>query len=182
MKRKLLMVLIPMASLMYAQENASGQKSFFGVQAGLFGVNVYNEYSIKENFILRTDIDFSPSIWGGDLYTKTGFAVAPELRVSPKWYYNLEKRKADSKNTAYNAANYLAAKIGFVPDFLVISNVDGIKVNPMISFVPTWGLRRNFAEHFNYELQLGLGVGKILKSGYDIQAVPNLSFKIGYDF
>jgi len=69
-----------------------------------------------------------------------------------------------------------------VPDFVLISNADGIKVNPMISFVPTWGLRRNFAQNFNYELQLGLGVGKILKSGYDIQAVPNLSFKIGYDF
>lgn len=36
--------------------------------------------------------------------------------------------------------------------------------------------------NFNYELQLGLGVGKILKSDYQLQVVPNLSFRIGYDF
>ena len=44
------------------------------------------------------------------------------------------------------------------------------------------GLRKNFVKNFNYEFQVGLGVGKILKPGYDIQAVPNLSFRIGYDF
>jgi hypothetical protein len=66
--------------------------------------------------------------------------------------------------------------------FFVISNVDGIKVNPMISVVPTYGFRRNFSSNFNYEFQAGIGLGKILKPDYDLQTVLNLSFKVGYDF
>ena len=52
----------------------------------------------------------------------------------------------------------------------------------MICLIPTWGLRRNFAQKFNYEFKAGLGIGKILQKGYDTQIVPELSFKIGYDF
>jgi len=64
----------------------------------------------------------------------------------------------------------------------VISNIDGLYTNPMIYVAPTWGFRRNFARNFNYEFQVGMGVGKILRDDYPLQAVPNLSFRIGYDF
>lgn len=182
MKKIFLILLVFTVTLMYSQEKSSIKKSFFGVQAGLFGANVYNEVNLSEQFTLRSEIDLNAGIWGGDLYSKTGFALAPALSITPKWYYNINQRHNKSKNTKYNSANYLSAKLGFVPDWFVISNVDGIEVNPMISLIPTWGLRRNFAKNFNYELQLGLGVGKILKSDYSLQVVPNLSFRIGYDF
>lgn len=182
MKKLSLALLMISFSMMNAQENSVNKNSFFGIQAGLFGFNSYNETLLSKEFALRSEIDFEASIWGGDLYSKTGFALAPELSVSPKWYYNLSKRENSGKNTSYNAANYISARVGFTPDWFVISNVDGIVVNPMLSVVPTWGFRRNFARDFNYEFQIGLGIGKIMKSGYDIQAVPNLSFRIGYDF
>lgn len=44
------------------------------------------------------------------------------------------------------------------------------------------GLRRSFSENFNYEFQFGIGLGKIMKPDYSLQVIPNLSFKIGYDF
>lgn len=182
MKKISLSLMIILFSLMNAQENPTNKDSFFGIQAGLFGANIYNETSLSKEFVLRSEIDFETSLWGGDLYSKTGFALTPELSIAPKWYYNISKRENDGKNTKYNSANYISAKVGFTPDWFVISNVDGLEVNPMISFVPTWGLRRNFANHFNYEFQLGLGLGKILKTGYSVQAVPNLSLRIGYDF
>jgi len=182
MKKLSLLLLIISFSMMNAQENSVKKNSFFGIQAGLFGANLYNETLLSKEFALRSEINFEASIWGGDLYSKTGFALAPELSILPKWYYSLSKRENKGKNSNYNSANYISARVGFTPDWFVISNVDGIKVNPMLSIVPTWGLRRNFAKNFNYEFQVGLGVGKILKPGYDIQAVPNLSFRIGYDF
>ncbi|KIC61329.1 hypothetical protein [Chryseobacterium taiwanense] len=182
MKKIISFIFVSMFTCIYAQEKESNKESFFGVQAGLFGVNIYNESDLSEQFTLRSEVDLTAGIWGGDLYSKTGFALAPSVSVTPKWYYNSIGRSNKNKNIKYNAANYLSAKLSYAPDWFVISNVDGIKVNPMISLVPTWGLRRNFAKNFNYELQLGLGVGKILKSDYDLQVVPNLSFRIGYDF
>jgi len=182
MKKEISFILVSMSLLMYSQKKESEKKSFFGVQAGLFGVNIYNESNLSEQFALRSEADLTAGIWGGDLYSKTGFALIPALSVTSKWYYNINQRNSKSKNTKNNSANYLSAKLEFVPDWFVISNVNGIEVKPMILLIPTWGLRRNFAKNLNYELQLGLGLGKILKSGYSLQVVPNLSFRIGYDF
>ncbi len=106
----------------------------------------------------------------------------PEISLIPKYYYNLNRRLEKEKNIKNNSGNYLALDITYTPNWFVISNVKGIEVNEMISFVPTWGLRRNFAKNFNYEFKAGLGIGKILQKGYATQAVPELSFKIGYDF
>lgn len=182
MKKLFLILLVYMGTLMYSQEKSLTKNSFFGIQAGLFGLDIYNESGLSEQFVLRIEVDLTAGMWGGDLYSETGFALIPALSIAPKWYYNTNQRNNKSKNIKYNSANYFSAKLGFVPDWFVISNVSGIEVNPMISLIPTWGLRRNFAKNFNYELQLGLGVGKILKPDYPLQVVPNLSFKVGYDF
>ncbi|MGU3376602.1 hypothetical protein [Chryseobacterium sp. M5A1_1a] len=122
---------------MYSQEKSSTKNLFFGVQAGLFGVNIYNESNLSEQFVLRSEIDLTAGIWGGDLYSKTGFVLMPALSITPKWYYNINERNNKNKNTKYNSANYLSAKLGFVPNWFVISNVDGIEVNLMISLIPT---------------------------------------------
>lgn len=182
MKKICSFILIVMYSSLNSQQRIQNKNSFFGVQAGLFGIKVYNESNLSEKFALRSEIDLTAGVWGGDLYSKTGFALVPELSVSPRWYYNIQKRQNLGKRTNYNSANYISAKLGYVPDWFIISNVDGIEVNPMISLIPTWGLRRSFGKNFNYELQLGIGIGKVLKPDYELQVVPNLSFKIGYDF
>lgn len=167
---------------LFSQEKASLEKSLTGAQIGLFGVEIYNEARLSEKFALRSQVALYPSIWGGDLYNKTGFALAPAISLAPKYYYNLRKRSDAVKNISKNSGNYFAASLEYVPNWFVISNVKGIEVNEMISLVPTWGLRRNFAQNFNYEFKAGLGIGKILQKGYDTQIVPELSFKIGYDF
>lgn len=169
-------------SLFSQQKEAGVEKTVTGVQVGFFGANIYNESRLSENIALRSEISLYPSIWGGDLYSQTGFALAPAISVSSKWYYNLGKRAEINKNTKNNSGNYVSARLEYIPDWFVISNTKDIHVNPTLAFIPNWGLRRNFATHFNYELRLGLGVGKILKKGYDIQAMPDINFKIGYDF
>lgn len=184
MKKTISLMLIAVCSLCYAQEKEqSSEKNFFGVQAGLLGTNVYNEYNLSKKFALRTDFNLEASFFSrGDLTSKSGFALVPDISVTPKWYYNITKRDQEGKNTRHNAANYISARVGFIPDWFVISNIDGLYTNPMIYVAPTWGFRRNFARNFNYEFQVGMGVGKILKDDYPLQAVPNLSFRIGYDF
>lgn len=166
----------------FSQEKASVERSVTGIQIGFFGAELYNEARLSENFSLRSQLELYPSIWGGDMYSKTGFALAPAISLTPKFYYNLQKRKDDGKNISNNSGNYLSVKVEYIPDWFVISNTKDIRVSETISVVPTWGFRRNFATNFNYEFKAGLGIGKILRKGYSTQVVPDLSFKVGYDF
>lgn len=182
MKKLFFVFAIASSAIITAQEKASLEKSLTGVQVGFFGANVYNETRLSENIALRSEISLYPSIWGGDLYSKTGFALTPAISVSPKWYYNLQKRADKGKSTTNNSGNYWSAKLEYIPDWFVISNTKDIRVNPTLALIPNWGIRRNFAQNFNYELRLGLGAGKILKEGYNLQVMPEISFKIGYDF
>ena len=182
MNKLLTVSLLSLGVSIFAQEKASVEKSVIGIQIGLFGAELYNEAKLSDAFSLRSQLALYPSIWGGDFYNKTGFALAPAISVAPKYYYNLQKRKEKGKNIRNNAANYVAAQIEYVPNWFVISNVENIEVNPSISFIPYYGFRRNFANNFNYEFKAGVGIGMILKKGYDLQVPVELSFKLGYDF
>ena len=182
MKKLILITSVLTGISTLSQEKASVEKSVTGIQIGFFGAELYNEARLSENFSLRSQLELYPSIWGSDMYSKTGFALAPAVSLTPRFYYNLQKRKDDGKNISNNSGNYLAVKIEYIPDWFVISNTKDIRVSETISVVPTWGFRRNFATNFNYEFKAGLGIGKILRKGYSTQVVPDLSFKVGYDF
>jgi len=182
MKRTVLLLALILGALLSAQQTATVEKSITGLQIGFFGAEVYNEARLSDQVSLRSQLSFLPSIWGGDFYSKTGFALAPALSLTPKYYYNLTKRAEKGKNTKNNAANYIAAELQYVPNWFVISNVEGVQVNPSLSIIPHYGFRRNFATHFNYEFKAGVGIGAILKKGYGLQVPIELSFKVGYDF
>lgn len=181
MKKLLPALLLVTGTTFFAQEKASVEKSVTGLQIGLFGAELYNEARLSEKISLRSQIALYPSIWGGEMYSKTGFALAPALSLAPKFYYNLDKRMATGKNIMNNSGNYVSVKLEYMPDLFVISNVDGIEVQPTFAVIPNWGMRRNFADHFNYEFHAGLGIAKVSKR-HGLIAQPELSFKIGYDF
>lgn len=83
MKKVLILMSVFSISLFNCHKQQIGTNSLLGIQAGLFGTNVYYESSITENLVLRGEIDLAAGIWGGDLYNKTGFALSPDLVVSP---------------------------------------------------------------------------------------------------
>ena len=182
MKKIILLCFFGISTSIFAQENASVEKSLTGVQVGLFGADVYNEAKLAEEWVLRSQFSLNSSIWGGDLYSNTGFALTPSLSIAPKYYYNLKKRSENGKNTTNNSANYLSLRIDYFPNWFVISNVKNLSVNDGIFFTPTYGIRRNFAENFNYEFRAGLGFGTLFKGNYGTQTRLDLSFKVGYDF
>ncbi len=182
MKRTVLLLAMILGALLSAQQTATVEKSITGLQIGFFGAEVYNEARLSDQVSLRSQLSFLPSIWGGDFYSKTGFAVAPAISVAPKYYYNLVKRVEKGKNIKNNVANYVGLALRYSPDWFVITNVDNLTVNPALSLIPHYGFRRNFGGDFNYEFKAGIGIGTILKKGYDLQVPFELSFKVGYDF
>jgi len=110
MKSKISIVLLLIAAHISAQQSTSLEQSVTGLQLGFFGAEVYNEAKLSDQVSLRGQLSLLPSVWGGDFYSKTGFALAPALSVTPKYYYNLAKRVEKGKNIKNNAANYIASR------------------------------------------------------------------------
>ena len=99
MNKKLLLFSISFITIYGKAQDSGVEKNITGVQVGLFGLDLYNETKIANNTTLRAEASLFPAIWGGDLYSKTGFAFYPALTLQPKYYYNIEKRAEKGKNT-----------------------------------------------------------------------------------
>lgn len=174
-------------TLTVKSQNASVEKSIFGIQTGLFGIWANNESKITSQIALRSEIGFDSGIWGGDYYDRTGFLMTPVITAETRWYYNLNNRINKSKRIDGNSGNFISLKASHHPDWFVISNYDNLKVISDISIVPTWGIRRNIGKHFNYETGIGIGYRYIFakKAGYlenKSETLLNLHLRIGYRF
>ena len=164
-------------------QNRTVEKSFYGVQIGFLGLDFYNEARLTDKIALRSEISFYSHIWGGDMYSEKGFVIFPLLAIQPKFYYNINKLAEKNRNTKNNSANYFGLKVRFAPDLFVISNDENVHIYNQIHFIPTYGIRRNFGNKFNYEFNIGLGYGTTIGYTYNSKsAILDLGFKIGYDF
>lgn len=159
---------------------SSVEKSIFGVQAGLFGAFAYNESKLSNSIALRSEIGMLAGIWGGSSYPKVGYAFYPSISVEPKYYYNLKRRLKKGKSILNNEGNYLSLKVNYNPNLFVISNYSG-EVPDHILITPSYGLRRTFGKHFEYEFSTGIGYvyNFETKNG---GTFLNLGFRIGYRF
>jgi hypothetical protein len=168
-------------------QNASVEKSIFGVQTGLFGIWGNWESKLSNTIALRSELGFDSGIWGGDFYDKTGFLLTPVITAEPRCYYNLNKRLNKSRRIDGNSGNFISLKTSYHPDWFVISNYDNINIISDISIVPTWGIRRNIGKHFNYETGIGIGYQYVFakQAGYsenESDVAVNLHLRIGYRF
>ncbi len=187
MKQTLLTLAIISLALSVKSQNASVEKSIYGIQTGLFGIWVHNEIRVTNQIALRNEIGFDSGIWGGDFYDKTGFLMTPVITTEPRWYYNLNRRDLQSKRIDGNSANFIALKTSYHPDWFVISNYDNINIISDISIAPTWGIKRNIGKYFNYETGIGIGYRYIFakQAGYlenESELAFNLHLRFGYRF
>ncbi|MFV0565193.1 MAG: hypothetical protein ACK5NB_05075 [Flavobacteriaceae bacterium] len=187
MNRIILTVVLCGLTLISKSQNASIEPSVFGVQTGFLGVWVHNEAKLSNQLALRSELGLDSGIWGGSYYDDVGFLLAPVITLEPRWYYNLDKRVSKSKRIDGNSGNFLSLKSSFHPDWFVISNYDDIKVITDVSIVPTWGIRRNIGQYFNYETGIGIGYRYIFakEAGYlqnESEIALNLHLRIGYRF
>lgn len=170
-------------------QNKAVENSTIGIQIGVLGVWLHNELRLTQEIALRSEIGLDAGLFGGSLFydNGTGYALIPTITIEPRWYYNLEKRASKSRNTADNGGNFVSLKTSYLPDWFVISNYENIFVINQITIIPTWGIRRNIGNHFNYEAGIGIGYRySFAKSaGFsenDGDATVNLHLRIGYRF
>lgn len=187
MKKILLTLSLCALSLVVKSQDASVEKSTFGLQTGLLGIWAHNESKLSNQFALRSEAGFDTGIFGSDINNINGLLLAPTLTLEPRWYYNLNKRERKSKRIDGNSGNFISIKTTYHPDWFVISNEDNINFISDISIIPTWGIRRNIGNHFNFETGFGVGYIHYFKEDnvylLDENGVAvNLHLRIGYQF
>jgi hypothetical protein len=173
-------------SILCNAQNASVEKTGFGIQTGFLGIWIHNESRLSNKIALRSEVGLDAGILFTDFEGRSGFLLAPVLTLEPRFYYNLNKRNSKSKNISNNSGTFISLKTSYHPDWFVISDYENGIISD-ISFIPTWGIRRNIGTHFNYEAGAGLGYRYIFAkaAGYysnESEAVANLHLRIGYVF
>jgi len=189
MGKLLLTITICVVTLISKAQNASVEKTIFGIQVGVVGIWFYNESKLANSIALRSEIGLESNF---EEYTEATFYLAPVIALEPKWYYNLKKRNSKGKDTSWNSGNFVSIEINYVPDWIVIPFKYPNWVphySYQISIIPTWGIRRNIGNHFNYEAGLGIGWEYIFKKDdypYNLNTgsfiAINLHLRIGYRF
>jgi hypothetical protein len=160
----------------------SVEKSIFGIQTGILGVWVHYEAKLSNEFALRSEVGLDYGFTKNSNENK--FALIPNVRLEPRWYYNLEKRNNKGKNIKKNSANFLALNFNYNPNWFVISNIDNAKVIPTLIILPKWGIKRTYGKHFTFETGLGLGPIIYLEKfdGEKSDVGVDLHLRLGYTF
>lgn len=158
--KKIVLFLIVGFSLNANAQEASVEKSIFGIQTG-FGVHVgiwfNNESKLSNSIALRSEIGLEKDFTIGDHYDGAGFILQPVLTLEPRYYYNLEKRNLKGKKTNNNSGNYISIKTSYHTDWFVVNLADNVTKTADLAIVPTWGLKRSIGNHFTYDTALGFG-------------------------
>ncbi len=136
-----------------AQKKASVEKNVFGVQIGLPPLFLYNETKLSNSIALRSELSMSLAFesYGGN----TNWGMAPALTLTPRYYYNLNKRLSKDKRIDSNSGNYLGLMCGYNTNWYKSSQI--FKQSPELFVIPSWGIRRNIGNSFDYEFSCGVG-------------------------
>ncbi|MEZ4975169.1 MAG: hypothetical protein R2802_01325 [Flavobacteriaceae bacterium] len=172
---------------LFAQD-ASVEKSTFGIQTGLLGIWIHNEARLSNRVALRSELGYDAGVFGNTVYDQYGFIMVPAITLEPRWYYNINKRKNKSKRIDGNSGNFISLKSTYHPDLLVITSEKNLEFITDISIIPTWGIRRNIGSHFNFETGIGIGYvhyfnkENVVSLTEQSDVLVNLHARIGYRF
>lgn len=137
--------------LSYAYEGRIKDNSTYYLSAG-FGTNITADV---------TDDAFDLDV-----------VITPKLKAQYRKYYNLDKRAAQGKRTASNSGNYWG---GLLKAEYSAARANSNEVDEYgVMIAPMWGLQRNTAGRFSFNLNLGYGA-RITQEKVSLQPVFDMS-------
>ncbi|WP_405576684.1 hypothetical protein [Winogradskyella sp. Asnod2-B02-A] len=187
MKAFYLVIILCATTLVTLAQDASVEKSTSGVQTGILGIWGHNEYKLSNSTVLRSEIGLDAGAFSDNLEDGSLFILLPVLSLEPRWYYNLNKRVSKSKRIDGNSGNFISIKSAYHPDLVIGHVPDHLNFISDLSIIPTWGIRRNIGNHFNYETAIGIGYIHFFKEEnvnlkYTNSVSANIHLRIGYRF
>ncbi|WP_337966464.1 DUF3575 domain-containing protein [uncultured Flavobacterium sp.] len=160
----------------YAQDEAvtSVRKNQFKINM-LFPGFVY-EHGLSAKNTLYSEATLGAGYRYNSYYDESNVYIFPMITEQFRHYYNLEKRAAKGKRTAYNSGNFIAASASY--NFQSIStNSKYGEYSSSVTLGALWGLQRTYKGRFNLELCVGPGINF---DKYDTEFVPLANFTLGW--
>lgn len=170
----LLLLFLLFFNAIQAQDDATAAvaKHQFKINMFLPGFVYENGFDAKNTLYSEVSLGFGFSANSNN----SNFAFYPNINEQFRHYYNLEKRAAKGKRTAFNSGNYLA--LNAVYNFESIStNKEYWEAVPSVTAAVLWGLQRTYKRKFNLEFNAGPGVNF---DKYDTEFVPVINFTLGW--
>lgn len=174
-----------------AQDSAptSVASSLNSIQANLGSVYFVHEKGFTDKFTVRLEAGVMQQFrfLSPDANDESYYGLRPVVKVTPRLYYNLEKRAARGRNTANNSGDFVGLTATYLPNFFVWNtNENVIAVNNFRAHVH-WGLRRQLGKHFDFEFTAGFNLrpgGRILgqRSVVGLVGLPHVGWRFGYRF
>lgn len=174
MKKILIIALCAFNTFAFSQQKASVEKALFNVQTGFVGAWVSGEFKLSNQIVLRPEVGIEP-MWA----IGNGSQWHPNIRLEPRFYYNLENRLEKGKNISNNSGNFFGVAFNYRPNTVLFSN-SNLSAIESFSIVPKWCIRRNFGRNFNYEA--GAGFGFRHETDYGNYGEIDVHLRIGYSF
>jgi len=187
MKKTILVLILIISTFQLTAQDASVEKSTFGIQTGFLGIWAHNESKLSESIALRSELGLDAAIFGDNFVGSRSFIMVPAITLEPRWYYNLNRRASKNKRTDGNSGNFISIKTTYHPDVVIGSLDNNVTFISDFSIIPTWGIRRNVGKHFIYETGIGIGYVHFFKEDNVILAETNdvainLHLRLGYRF
>ena len=106
------------------------------------------ELRIKDNFTILGQTGVG--IYAKEEDNKTHLQFPFYVYISPRYYYDLEKRRKQSKRVYNFSANYVG---------IILSNLfESSYIDQRFFITGVWGLKRSFSKNWYYEFSIGLEV------------------------
>jgi hypothetical protein len=146
-------------------ERRPGNKITVDLSLGMGG-----GYRINYSVLAKNDITYQWDFIGPAFY----------FSITPKFYYNREKRSAKGKTNSLNSGNYIGLRVKYTTK----SMSESANVRDALLMNIHWGLQRAIAKRWTINLHIGAGY---ITDATDLQNTagsiyPALDFKFSYIF
>ncbi|RKR11985.1 hypothetical protein C8C83_3745 [Flavobacterium sp. 90] len=160
----------------YAQDEVVTSVRKHQFKINMFTPGFVYEHGFDTKNTLYSELSLNIGYRHNDFYDESSWYFVPTINEQFRHYYNLEKRAAKGKRTAYNSGNFFAASVSY--NFESISSNSWFnEYSPSVTIGPLWGFQRTYKRKFNLELGLGAGVNI---DKYDTEFTPIINFTLGW--
>lgn len=154
----------------------SALTSLTKIDLGFQGIGFTYEPRLSNKFTA----DLSTGIGGGYNIAEGSieyvmFKPAFFVSVTPKYYFNLNKRIIRGKTVKYNSGNYIGARLTF--NTPLYNKSDEIR-NSILANVH-WGIQRAISNRITFNTHVGLGYAQDIDYNFGT-VYPALDFKFSY--
>jgi hypothetical protein len=180
------------------------KRTFFTISALLMGVIAFAqtkaentqgitleaigaEYNIERAVAQHSTINFHGGIAGGigffhssNYFTDESedefiYYASVTVGAQYRYYYNMEKRAKNGKNTRRNSANFWAVNLGYISPSFTSHNAE---VGHTVYITPSWGLRRVY--HNNTYIEFNPGIMCTLNDDNELDTGLSIGFRFGF--